>query len=404
MSATYGTVTVGRLTLREAFTLKTDVHAAHGERTVTITGEESSPPLTLVQLKQRHEDIMTMRDMVMPITWTHKSDHNGFYIIDDVGAELVNWTSEVVKFKWNIRAVRIGPDNSAEIESRLTSIARQNDFNLAGENWHAPAIGHYAYFTGTTQPASIVSRTGADGAITVYRDVPDDTNPRWSVPVSDYIGGRARLLLDGVERTGTNFSDSTDWDLGNGLINVSPGASGGLVLESHDGSQFESKSWNLSVGATATPVGDWTSLAVLRNDFEMVTLRLLKTRAPYGRISLDLSVRRGARFVEGYLETDTSTTLAAWLASAENSTVPASGGYSVATGNDPAGNRAIVGTARTFTGNSNNVRLHKTTVTAMDFFLGAVVGGGSAQTGDAAADLMDQYIGAPAEVTIAVRR
>lgn len=404
MSATYGTVTIGRLTLRETFTLKADVHASHGERTITITGEESSPPLTSTQLKQRHEDMMTMRDMVMPITWTNKSDHDGFYVIDDISAEVTNWTGAVLKLVWSIRAVRIGPDNSAEIESRLTSIARQNDFNLAGEVWHAPAIGHYAYFTGTTQPATTTNRVSTDGTIATYRDVPDDVNPRWSVPVAQYTGGRARLLVDGVERTGTNVNDGADWDLNNGLLNVSPAASGGLLVEAYDGSQFEGKTWNLSVGASATPVGTWTSMAVLRNDFEMVTVRLLKTRAPVGRITLDLSLRRGSRFVEGYLETDTSTTLAAYLSGAENATIPASGGYSVATSNDGAGNKAIVGTSRTFTGNTNNVRLHKTTTTALDFFLGSVVGGSGAQTGDAAADLMDQYIGAPAEITIAVRR
>lgn len=404
MSATYGTIQVGRLSLRETFSVKTDVHASHGERTTVITGEESFPPLTLAQLRQRHEDLMTMRDMIMPITWTNKPDQDGFYVVDDVSAEQVNWTGSVVKFSWSIRAIRIGPDNSAELESRLTSIAKQNDFNQAGEIWNAPSIGHYAYYTGTTQPGGTVVRTGADGAISVYRDVPDDVNPRWAVPVSQYSGGRARFLVDGVERSGTNINDGATWALSNGLVNVTPGASGGLVVESHDGSQYEAKAWNVAVGASATPVGDWAAVAVLRNDFEMVTIRLLKTRSPVGRTTLDLSLRRGSRFVEGYLESDTSTTLAAYLASSENSTVPVSGGYSVATANDGAGNKAIVGTSRTFTGNVTNVRIHRTNSVSLDFYLGAVIGGTGAVAGDAAADLQDQYIGAPAEIITAVRR
>lgn len=369
---TYGTVTVGRLVLRETFTVKADVHATTGERTVNIEGEESMPPLTEAQLRQRNEDIMTMRDMIMPIFFTNKPDFDGLYIVEDVGAELTDYIQGIAKFSWSIRASRIGPANSAEIESRLTGITRRNDWGKAGTLWHAPAIGHYAYYTGSTRPGTVISRTSEDGTVKVYYPIPADTSPRWSITPQNYRLGRARVKIDGLERTGTNMKDGTTWELSNGIVRATPGASGGIIIGSYNGAGYDAKTFNVSVGASATPIGDYQALSVLRNDFEMCTIRLVKDMTPMGRSTLDLSVRRGSRFVEGYLETDVAATLAVGLGVAENGTSPASGGYVEASGNDENGNKAIVGTARGFTAQTSRTGVQKNSATSMDFFVGII--------------------------------
>lgn len=402
--ATYGTITVGRLVLRETFTVKADVHASHGRRTVSIEGEESMPPLTEAELRRRNEDIMTMRDAIMPITWTNKSDFDGLYIIEDVSAELTDNITDVMKFAWSIRATRIGPANSAEIESRLTGITRQNDWGKTGTLWHAPAIGAYAYYTGSTRPGTVLTRDSEDGTVKVYYPIPADTSPRWSTTPQNYRLGRARVKVDGLERSGTNLRDGTTWELSNGIIKATPAASGGINLGVWNGSTYETKTWNVSVGASATPVGDYQAMSVLRNDFEMVTIRLVKDMNPVGRSTLDLSVRRGARFVEGYLQTDVAATLAVGLAVAENGTAPASGGYVAASADDADGNRAIVGTARSFIAQTSRTGIQKNNAVSMDFFIGSVYNGGSAASGDTAADLSNQYIGSLAEMTMAVLR
>lgn len=402
--ALYGTVTVGRLVLRETFTVKADVHAGTGERSVNIEGEESMPPLTEAQLRQRNEDIMSMRDMIMPIFFTNKPDFDGLYIVEDVGAELTDYIQGIAKFAWTIRASRIGPANAAEIESRLTGITRKNDWGKSGTLWHAPAVGHFAYYTGSTRPTTVISRLSEDGAVKVYFPIPADTSPRWSITPQNYRMGRARVKVDGLERSGTNLKDGTTWELTNGIIKATPAASGGIQLGVWNGSAYESKVWNVSVGASATPVGDYQAMSVLRNDFEMVTIRLVKDMAPMGRSVLDLSVRRGSRFVEGYLETDVATTLAVGLGVAENATAPASAGRVVATADDAQGNRAIVGTARTFVAQTGRTGIQKNSTTSMDFFIGSVYNGGSANTGESGAELESQYIGSLAEMTMAVRR
>lgn len=404
--ATYGTVQVGRLVLRETFEIKADVNAGTGVRTVTITGEESAPPLTETALLQRNEDIMTMRDMIMPISWTNKSSFDGFYFIDDISASLVDYThDEVKKFTWQIRAIRYGPDNSAEIESRLTGVKRQNEFGLDGEPWHAPSAGAYAYYTGSTRPANSFERDSEDGDVTIYRDIPPLINPRWTIATTDYRNGRARVKVDGLERTGTNMSDGNgSWEIGNGIVNATPGPSGQLTIGAWNGSDYDTKNWNVSIGASGGPgVGDFPVMTVIRNDFEMATIRLMRDQEP-GRATLDLSVRRGSRFVEGYLESDISTTLGVWMHSAEASTAPASGGYVVATSNDAEGHKGIVGSTRAFIAQTTRGGLHKNSSTFLDFFLGVVYDGASAQSGDAAAVVMDHYISAMSEMTMAVLR
>lgn len=403
MSLDYGTVQVGRLTLRETFELKTDVNAATGVRSIVIAGQESAPPLTKAQLKQRHEDIMTMRDMVQSIVWTNKSNHNGYYMVDDISATEVDWITEVNKFDWQIRATRIGPDNATDIESRLTGIARINDFGLSGERWNAPSIGHYAYYIGPNSPTS-VTRASENGNIIVYRNIPNGINPRWGCAAEDYMDGRAMILVDGIERTGTNLKASAgvgDWELNNGLVRVRP-VTNTLEVAVWSGSDWRPKTWGVFTN-TSDLVAEFDQMTVIRNDPEMVTIRLLKSLATSGLSTLDLTLRRGSRFVEGYMRRSTAAELKVRLASAETFTDNSSSGYIVATNDDLDGNRFAAGSSKEFDTHANGGVL-RTNTTEFDFWLGVVVGGGSAASGDQATDLRDQYIGAMAEYTMAVRR
>lgn|SRR5574341_129641 len=407
--ANWGTITFGRMTLREADVVGSDIHASSGLRSLTITGEESNPPLTAAQVKQRQEDLMGMKDMLIPVIFTVKTDHNGYYLVEDVTSDLTNWNVDGVtntgqKFSWSVRLTRIGPDNAVDLESRLTGTARVNNFGLSAEKWHAPSIGHYGYYTGTTQPSSM-TRTSEDGAITVYRTVPADINPRWGSAVSTYMSGRVRVKLGGVERSGVNVATAASgWSLNNALVNVTPGTSGTLSVDAYDGSSYDAKEWNTSIGASASsPTTTWEAVTILRNDPEQCTIRLLDSQSP-GRSILDLTLRRGSRFVEGYLQTDRSTTLGVWLQNAEAGTAPASGGHVVATSNDAQGHKFIVGSAKTFTANTVGGGLFKDSTTTMDFFIGAVVNGTSAASGDVATVLTSQYIGAMAENTMGVKR
>jgi hypothetical protein len=405
MAVTWGTVVVGRLTLREAFTAEPAVNASTGERTLTLSGEESSPPLTAADVKVRNEDVLGLLGRYVPVTWTDKADLNGFYKVTDVNAgTLTNWGDEVVKFSWQIQLVRIGPANGVDYSSRLTGVARGNDFGLSGERWHAPAASAYAYFTGVgAQPSGVVQRAIADGgSITVYRGVPASAAPRWGTTTLDVQKGRVRVLVpgaSGTERTGVNLLLSASagaWSLENALVRVVAGASASLTVSAWTGAAWAPVDWGVSVSASASgQITSWDAATVLRNDYEMAVVRLVKATAGAsgaGRVLLDLALRRGSRFVEATLQTDASTTLGIYRPSAEAGTAPASSGYISATANDGAGNRYIVITPRTFTAQTTQGGITASAATRRDFALGAVVGGSGAATGDQAAQLAAQYL------------
>lgn len=404
----WGIAQVGRLQLSEQYTLSESHNAGTKEKTVGLSGQHYTgwKGIDTAGVQRLQEDVLGLADRIVPVVFQQKTDQNGFYRVHDVNVERLQWEDEAVaSFAWSFILQKFGPDNSVDLESRFGTIVRTNAYSLTGERWQAPPIGHYGYFTGSSVPSGSVTRTGQDGAITVYRSVPSGINPRWGCPVGSYAGGRARLLTGGFERVGTSLrANTTDWELNNGLVRVTPLTSNGMLrISAWGGTAWEDKDWHIAKGGATTSLGNFDQLTVIRNDYEMVTIRLLKAASP-GRTLVDVTLRRGSRFVEIFVQTHSSDTLGAYLHTTETATDnTAASGYVVATGDDPSGNRFIVGSsvAVTYTANRG---LSKAAVTSLDMYIGAVVGGGSAAAGDQATNLRDQYIGAVAETTTVVKR
>jgi hypothetical protein len=396
----WGDLKIGRLLLRETFK---ESESGGTARTLDLEGQESSPPLTRSELVWRHDNITALESgTVMPLTFTDKPERNCYVNVDSVSADYTEWRTDVVTSDWKLGLTRLGSDSEVDLQSRLTGVARVNDFALTGERWHAPPNGHYGYQTGTSNPTTM-TRTGADGAMTVYRSIPAGVSPRWGCATTAYLNGRVRLTSSGAELCGVDQSLSpTGWALTNGLVNIIPGASATFDVQAYTGGAWRSKLWNVSAAGSGASITSWDGATLLRNDCEHVILRLSKGLNP-GRATLDLTLRRGSRTVEGYLQTTSSNTLAAYRSSLETNTSFAASGYVVASSNDADGNRFAAGSARTFTAHTNG-GVQKAATTTLDFWIGAVAGGGSAVSGDTATDLRNQYIGALPEIIYAVRR
>jgi hypothetical protein len=234
--------------------------------------------------------------------------------------------------------------------------------------------------------------------------VPANVSPRWGCAPGDYLDGRVKVTTTGAQEVyGVDVPlAAAGWALSNGLVNITPGASGTLDVQAYTGSAYHSKEWNVSVAGSGSSITSWDGATLLRNDPEMCIMRLVKGLSP-GRASLDLTLRRGSRFVEGYLQTGTSATLAAYRSTLETNTSFAASGYVTATGDDADGNRFAVGSARTFTAHTNGGVI-KSSATSLDFWIGVEAGGGSAVSGDAATDLRSQYVACLPEAVYGVRR
>jgi hypothetical protein len=249
-----------------------------------------------------------------------------------------------------------------------------------------------------------MTRTGADGAMTVYRGVPANTSPRWGCVPTAYLVGRVKVTTTGSQEVyGADVPlAATGWSLTNGFVTVTTSASATIDVQAYTGGAYHSKLWNVSVAGSASSITSWDGATLLRNDPEACILRLTKGLNP-GRATLDLTLRRGSRFVEGYLQTGTSATLSAYRSTLETNTSFAASGYVTATGNDADSNRFAVGSARTFTAHTNG-GVTKSSATSLDFWIGVAAGGGSAVSGDAATDLRNQYVACMPESVYGVRR
>jgi len=364
----WGTVTVGRIALRETF--KVSETGGDG-RKVSLSGQESMPPLTRQQLVDRHDDLLALEGCVIPVTFEDKPERNGFYLVTGVSADLSEYRSEMLLCDWKLDLQKAGSGNETDLQSRLTGAVRVNDFSLTGERWHAPSIGHYGYYTGSSSPTSM-TRTGEDGTITVYRSVPSGVSPRWGCDPTAYMQGRVRMISSNSrEVTGTDrLLSPTGWTLSNGLVSVQPGTGAALNIRAYTAGSWRSKQWAISAGTTIT---SWDSVSLLHNEPEHVLIRLVKSTAP-GRVTLDLGIRRGSRIVEGYLKTGSSVTASVFLLTPENYTAPASAGYVTASGDDADGNQFVIGSARNFTAHASG-GITKTATTTLDFFAGVVNGG-----------------------------
>lgn len=400
MSA-YGTVQIGRVTLREdrELTRSTD---DKGVVTLSLTGQESCPHLTHAQTVQRGFDILGLQNALVPVLFTEKPELNGYYQVSSAEADQSTYVDQNVNLiPWQMTIILMGTDSEVDVESRTGGAqTRANNFSGTGERWHGPSLGALGYYAGASVP-SVLNRTTVDGTMPIYRNITFGVHPRWACPVGSYGLGRARFLTDGVERTGTAFApDQSDWELNNGIVRVKPLISGGVIeVSAWTGGAWQAKTWDIL--ATAVSLGSFNRISLLRNDYELVTVRLFKALS-IGRVTVDLTLRRGSRVIEVYVQASTSSTLKIVRGTTEAGALSANSAYVRASAADGAGNRYVVGSAHTLTSDIINGGFSKASTITLDAYVGVEIA--SAPSGDLALDLFNQYLGSPTEVTGVVRR
>lgn len=419
----FGVINLGRFPLVEFPTkAATDASTAPSSstptgRTLKLVGQESVPSANEIgttsnRLEAIRADMAGLVGSFVSVTFSDKVGLNGYYTIVDSSADLQNWEGEQQTLTWSLDLNRVGTDFEVDIESRLTGTTRNNMFSITGVRWHSPSIGHYAYFSAVGNTPTVVRRVGQDGTHVVYLNLPttQTTIPRWGCAVGNYMNGRTFFLdANSIERSGILFNNNspTSWVLSNGLVNINPLTSAGGVLNiasyTSGATSYRNKNWDIQYAGTS--LGQPLSVSLLRNEPEMVVARLLWSTATLVRVTGDLTLRRGARHVELYLQSQVAGQFKVVRSNAEIGSSAANGSYIAATSNDSDGNKYILGSALTTTPDLVNGGLSSSaSVLYMDAFIGAVIGGTSAVTGDQAADLYNQYISTPSELVQGIRR
>jgi hypothetical protein len=136
-----------------------------------------------------------------------------------------------------------------------------------------------------------------------------------------------------------------------------------------------------------------TSFAIVRNDPELVVVRFeapRNTSAGTGRRAVTLSLRRGAFHCSGVMTSDASATLKLERASTDAGTSITGGLRDSA--NDGDGNRWVMSCPDTMTKDTTNGAISLAASTQFKFMLGYELGGSGASTGNAASNLINQYL------------
>lgn len=394
---------VGNMVLRESDfrDLSEKPSDVGGGRGVTLNGAEvgAGPARRGVEVVQ--QNILGLYGKMIPIVFSQKTDWNGYYYVNSVSATLTDWPAEgVAKCEWQLDLDLAGFRNDIDLESRLGGPQTlTNAFSGTGERWHAPAPGHTAYWTATTSPSQLV-RTGSEGNITVYRGIPVGVNPRWSCPPELYTVGRCRILdAEGYERVGMQspIKASVGWKIHNSLVSLrASGTTETLVLGSNFGSGWTEKAIDLRLNDA--DLGIPASVTLLRNDPEVVAVRMLWNVSPSGRVSADISLRRGSRFFDVYLKSAVAGKLGVHPGIGEAATNGT--GFTSSTSADADGNKFTAGSPNAYTADTGAGGLSKTSTATLDTYIGIVK---SAAGTDTAALMYNQFLGAPTERVIGVR-
>lgn len=365
-----GILTIDILTLQETNVLQ-DSTDGPDERSIRIGGIETTCDTATVEVLR--DNLLGLVDRVVPVTFERKSSYNGYYRVTDVSADTDKWFNGSTAMGWQITMLRVGPDNTVDVESRLANIVRANDFSLTGERWHAPAQSHLTYFTGSTVGTPL-TRTSDTGAITIYRGIPAGVNPRWGATVTGFITGRVKFLSNGVELVAPRqLLGISGWELNNGLIRVRPAVSAGttLAIAFYDGTAWRERNWDVRIaGSSVRPDTHITAVNLVRRNHEVAAVRIHASQPSNGqRVIIDLLLRRGSRILEGYVQRTTSGDITVAQDTAEP--ISAGTGYVYTSGEDVHGLRSVVGSARSFTSTDGGIT--KSTTTTLDFFIGAEI-------------------------------
>lgn len=341
-------------------------------------------------------------DLVTPVSLSSDPTIDGYYEIVDITLQ-AGIASLSGFYPFRATMVRYGSQGGVGLESRLTIGLRANDHSITFATtepfWGVFDGANLVIDAGPTA-YTVVTRTGAEGAMRVLRDLPNTLLSliSWQ-DVAEYYTGATKVevgttlrVLAGIDAA----DDPANWRLDNGLVRVTPnGTNARLNVQHHDGSQWETaKTYDLKVASSE--ISAFERLAILRNDPAATTIRLwVGTQNP---VYLDLTLRRASRFVEGLLSRDNGTTT--W--EVDRNSVEAGTsltGALRATVNDADGNRYVIGSSATMTKDTTNGGISNTSVAkSFPFFIGSAIAGSSAVAGDAPADLVNQYHGYLTEV------
>lgn len=357
---------------------------------------------------------------VVACAWSEEAWFDGYYVVKnvDVGSESPSLSTGW--FPYRIQLQRVADGDSPRVDSTLVGalLANANSVTSATLAHRVPGDGYAYYARGGALTASGAdlqvsttnARTSETGALMGGRraTISAVTNgfASFECAPSDYYDGAC------VIRSGTTLRRvignrlkrlPTNWEIGNGLIRITPTSAARIITEVFNGATWEDSNtyWFGITSNLMSPNGMFTDISVLRNSPEHCIIRLaLGTSITNGGsrdvVTWDIGIRRGsfhATIRQSYANALSSGgTLA--LGNITASAATAITGGIRQTSNSAAGNRWVLAAAHPSIAKTNDLTQGAVSLSAAQsglFMVGYEFDGSSAATNSAAQDIVNEF-------------
>lgn len=350
---------------------------------------------------------------VVPMVWSTDTHLTGFYRVNSVSVPSDIVSKQRYYFPYDLQLERVSQYGQPAFELTSVGTLRTNTAGIVNSDtvdFTAWQVSNYAWFSGysaTTFSSNPENRSLYNGSAATAFLI--KSNPASShvltlgcAPAQWYEGGpKVELSYDSGSTwrivNGRQIQNLAEyWRLSNDLVRcrvASPGSSMDLLVSHYDGSQWDTeKRYTLTIfGQSLASTWRAASVTVLRNDNIECVIRIamLVGTNPW---LIDLSLRRGSRFVEGYMSTGASGTCGVKVTTVEAATA-LTGGIR-ATSNDAASNRYVLSSPLGVTNDLVNGGISIASVSTFPFMIGSEIGGSGAASQSTAQNQVYQYMAA----------
>ena len=389
------TIQIGRAGRDSALTLRSPTHWSVDGDNVELDGVlDADTAYELAFLRAQVNGLVDNPDEpVVALNWPGDVTVDGFYRVVAGGVPMPprGLAARRLNYRLRLRRVSMFPDISSVM---VGNAVRTNAHSIAKGTtvpwWAVPDDATMDYIPS----ASSADRVTDSGTVKVwYRTdgtVLYNRTNRWACAASDYYDGACRfettpdgstwVAVVGRRLPGTPAA-SDGWRITNGLVRVSYGSGAGLLKVEHylsaAGGWVVSKTYKLTVGSTPSTIGAFRTIALRRNSPEVVTITLgldQATGTP-AAVTVDLTIRRGALWVEGVMSrtsevvTYLNNEMGIYCNSAEAATAHTAGLH--ATSADAQGGKYLLNTALAKTNDLTQGGFYaNAAVNALDFQIG----------------------------------
>lgn len=361
--------------------------------TLTLGGVVTAD--TLAELHALRDELRATAESeaLIAIAWTVDGNIDAFYRVEDGSVGLVSLTSTTGAVVYSFRLMLIGRESETRLQSALTGKDLSADvaYTPTDDGLVTPPPDAREFLPAS---AATVRDLSSGGTIRVRRDVPAAANPSWSSAPDVYYTGACKIIVDSQVRCGERCPNTPqDWSMDNEIVRVSDsgGADGSLTVEHWDGTDWRAETLNIRDGGA--DVGDWDSIGIIHNLPERTTIRLAGSRSgtTKGRITLDLTIRRGDRNVKAILSSDDNSTALEARMNVAATTTGAPDGVIKRASADGQGHRWMLGSQDTVTQDTANGAITKTDY-RLPFVVSKIIDSAAPDTGDSDDDLWEQYM------------